>query len=349
MGNIALNKAATASGTVAPFTPAKAVDGITTPLNRWLCVSAPPPEGNVPPSWLRVDLGEPYWVNRWVVSQQGAMGWAATNNMVDYRFQGSLDDANWFDLDSVTNNSANQTDRTFMGKQARYVRIYITKGLRSNPPCNSIGDLQVYEAANAPYLTNLVPVNWTLSPGFNPKVFAYTVNVASGTGTIQFTPTAAAGMAIKVNGTVVASGQTSAPITLSLGNNPVTVTVTSNDNTMTTTYNINVFKPASVQIATLSGLILYNSRDQGINFTPPFNAGTHSYAVDVANAISSVKVAPSTSVVGASITVNGIAVPNGNKSSPIAMGVGDNTITIDVSCSGYTTGSYTITVTRAAS
>ena len=86
MANIALNKSATASGSVAPFTPTKAVDGSIDPRNRWLCSVAPPPGGSVPPSWLRVDLGTNFWVNRWVVKQMGLTGWSPSFNMVDYKF-----------------------------------------------------------------------------------------------------------------------------------------------------------------------------------------------------------------------------------------------------------------------
>ncbi len=66
MSNLALNKYTNASGFVAPFTSAKAVDGILGPLNRWLC------EGM--PCWIQVDLGKIYWIDRWVVKQMGAAG-----------------------------------------------------------------------------------------------------------------------------------------------------------------------------------------------------------------------------------------------------------------------------------
>lgn len=349
MANIAQNKSATASGYVAPFTPAKAVDGVTAPLNRWLCISAPPPEGSVPPSWLRVDLGEPYWVNRWVVSQLGAMGWAPTNNMVDYRFQGSLDDANWYDLDSVTNNSANQTDRSFIGKLARYVRVYITKGLRSNPPCNSIGDLQVYEATNAPYLSNLVPTAGVLSPAFNQKVFAYTVNVASSVQSIQFTPTALqTTMTIKVNNAVVTSGQPSQSFPLSTGGNPFTITVTSSDNTMTTTYSVNVVRASDTPVAVLNGLTMAGNDAPSVPLNPGFGATTFNYTAAVANSTTWVKVTPTTAPGTTTIKVNGVVVASGRQSAQINLNVGSNTITVTASGSGYTDGVYTITVTRAA-
>ena len=50
MGNIALNKYATASGYVAPYSPSRAVDGSWTPASRWLCTSVP--------CWMAVDLGQ---------------------------------------------------------------------------------------------------------------------------------------------------------------------------------------------------------------------------------------------------------------------------------------------------
>jgi hypothetical protein len=341
MANIALNKAATAGSSIAPYLPARAVDGLITPLNRWMASGLP--------TWMGVDLGAVYWIYRWVVKQPGVSGWQSPNyNMSDFKLQGSLDNANWFDMDSVLNNSAIITDRIVTPRQLRYARVYVTRGLRINNNLASIMEFEVYDAANGPYLTNLVPVNWTLSQAFSSDLFAYTVNVASDTVGIQLTPTAPAGMVIKVKGTVVVSGQASQVIPLAGGINPVAVTVKSADNTMTATYTINVLKPPGTQTATLSGILMYNNREMEIIFAPAFNKDLHSYGIGIANAVSSVRVAASTTLPGAGITVNGAPVENGIKSVPLSMTVGSNTITISVSCSGYTTGSYTITVTRAA-
>ena len=347
MANIALNKPATASGYVAPFTPAKAVDGSTDPRNRWLCSVAPPPAGSVPPSWLCVDLGAPYWVNRWVVAQMGGAGWQPEQNydMVDYKLQGSQDNAAWFDMDSVINNSSSRTDRTCAGRLARYVRVYITKGLRSNPSFSSITDLQLYEAANAPYLANLVPTIGALSPGFNQKLFAYTVTVDNGVQAIRFTPTALqANMIVKVKGAVVPSGQQSGDISLNPGDNGVPITVTSADNSMTATYTVNVVRAALS--ATLKTLDVKNNSGQAVALNPAFQPTTMSYAASVLSGVSYVRVTPNSELSGVAITVNGVSVPNNTQSAPIAMNPGSNTISIVVTAGGYSPGTYTITVTK---
>ncbi|HEX3047118.1 MAG TPA: discoidin domain-containing protein, partial [Bacillota bacterium] len=138
MPNIALNKPATASNSVFPYQPAKAVDGVPSALNRWVGSSPLPPSGTPAPVWLSVDLGAFYWINRWVVRQMGAAGWSPNYNLTDYKLQGSLDNANWYDIDTVTNNSANQTDRATAPSKARWARIYVTKGLRCNTNFASI-------------------------------------------------------------------------------------------------------------------------------------------------------------------------------------------------------------------
>ncbi len=339
MDNLALNKNADSSGIVAPFTHARAVDGAITQFSRWLATSTP--------AWLLVDLGAPYWVNRWVVRQLGLQGWSQSYNMCDYKFQGSLDNSNWFDLDSVTNNSANQTDRQFIGKQARYVRVYVTKGLRNNNAFSSIAEFEAYEAANAPYLSNLVPSTGALSPAFSQKVFAYAVNVGSGVGSIQFTPTTAQGTT-KVNGTVVASGQSSQSIPLISGSNPVTVTVTSSDNTMTASYGVNVVRASDVIVAKLSGLTVTGSDSVALTLTPGFGTDTFNYTASVANGISWVKLTPTAGTGTTTIKVNGVTVASGRQSPQINLNTGSNTITVTASGSGYADGAYTITVSRSA-
>lgn len=65
MGNLALHKNANASGFISPFSASMAVNGTLTPTSRWLC--------NPVPCNLYVDLGAPYWFNRWVVRHMGVV------------------------------------------------------------------------------------------------------------------------------------------------------------------------------------------------------------------------------------------------------------------------------------
>lgn len=348
MANVALNKNADASSSMFPYQPGKAVDGVLTPLNRWVGSSPLPPSGTPAPVWLRVDLGAFYWINRWVVKQMGAVGWpvppsTASCNMVDYKLQGSLDNTNWFDIDTVTNNSANQTDRTITPRKVQWVRVYITKGLRCNNNFASIAELEVYDAPNAPSLTGLTISSGTLSPAFSSSNYSYSDSVGSDVGSVTVTPSAASGT-IKVNNQVVTSGSPSQSITLATGNNIVTVTVTSADNLMTETYTINVTKTGNA--AYLSDLVLKNTMNAVIPLTPSiFNKNTYNYTATTS--VSAVKVTPTAEVSSSTITVNGQSVQNGQQSQTISLTTGLNTITIIVTGSDSGQGTYTIGVTKS--
>ncbi|MBT8144484.1 MAG: cadherin-like beta sandwich domain-containing protein, partial [Gammaproteobacteria bacterium] len=81
----------------------------------------------------------------------------------------------------------------------------------------------------------------TLSPAFDPNTLTYTASVPTSTTSTTVTPTAeAAGSTITVNGSSVASGATSAPVTLAEGPNTITVVVTAQDGTTTRTYTIDI-------------------------------------------------------------------------------------------------------------
>lgn len=343
MGNIALNKTATASGYVAPFTPAKAVDGSATdPRNRWLCSTAPTPSGSVPPSWLCVDLGANYWVNRWVVKQMGLIGWSPSFNMVDYRFQGSLDNISWFDIDSVTSNSANQTDRTCSARKARYVRVYVTKGLLTNAPFSSIAEFEVYEAPPTPNTLSAMTItgNGTAvptTPAFTSTTTSYTANVTNDVASIVVSPVATDPNAtMKVNGTPVARGG-SATVPLNVGSNAVTVVVTPTIGDPQT-YTITMTRNSSQY---LSGFTLKVGKNV-ITYTPAFNRTVTQYTATVG---SSTVVTPTAEDPSASINVNGTVVTSG-QSITLTIPTGASTIRMIVTSSiGAVTKEYDVNVT----
>lgn len=239
MNNVALNKPAASSGYVSPFAAGKAVDGALTPLSRWLC--------DAMPCWAQVDLGKNYYVQRWVVKHMGAIGWQSPSyNMMDYSLQGSLDNANWFNLDAVANNSLSSTDRTFSFTQARYVRVNVTKGLNINKGVASVAGLEIY--GTCAVLTGLRlmigrnPVNY--NPQFSPIVFSYTAGVTNTTTSIAVIPTAQESSAvITVNGQTVPSGQSHA-VNLNVGQNPISIVVTTDGNDRNT-YTIAVTRASS--------------------------------------------------------------------------------------------------------
>jgi hypothetical protein len=240
MNNVALNKAATSSSYVSPFAAGKAVDGTLTPLGRWLC--------DAMPCWVRVDLGKNYYIQRWVVKHMGAIGWQSPSyNMVDYSLQGSLDGVSFSNLDSVTGNSANVTDRTIPLAQARYVRVNVTKGLNINKGVASVVEMEVYGTCAVLSGFVLRYARTVVNPNepFSPTRFSYTANVPNSAASVTVTPTAMDSSAvITVNGQTVASGQTSQAINMNVGQNTVTVIVTAGDNDRNT-YTITVTRASS--------------------------------------------------------------------------------------------------------
>src|SRR6185437_5806856 len=171
--------------------------------------------------------------------------------------------------------------------------------------------------------------------------YTSTVSVAS----IRVIPTAAdPGASITVNGTAVASGAASDPISLTVGNNTVSIVVTAADGVGTQTYTIAVTRAPSTNDN------LANLRVNGYTLSPSFNAAITSYTSTVPNTTASVKITPTTSDPAATVTVNGTTVTSGTASGAIALNVGDNTITTVVTAQDLTTTkTYTITVTRLLS
>ena len=117
--NLALNKMVTANGSIAGYEPSKAVDGSAASGKKWSSNT----NGD---KWLMVDLGQNYDISRWGVKHAGEGGDTLSLNTKNYKLQGSLDGTTWTDLDSVTGNVSNSTDRYIKKSNVRYVRLYIT-------------------------------------------------------------------------------------------------------------------------------------------------------------------------------------------------------------------------------
>ncbi|NEZ40731.1 discoidin domain-containing protein [Paenibacillus alvei] len=135
VGDIALNKTATANQNVSGETPAMAVDGSA--YSKW-CSNA---SGD---KWLKIDLGQSYNISRWVVKHAGAGGESTSYNTKNFKLQKSSDGITWTDVDTVTNNTANITDRNVTAFSSRYVRLYITTPTQNTDIAARIYELELY-------------------------------------------------------------------------------------------------------------------------------------------------------------------------------------------------------------
>ena len=138
--DLAVGKTATASGNVSGQEPKKALDESTS--SKW-CTQ------NAGDKWLRVDLGATATINRWLVKHAGAGGEGTNWNTKNFKLQKSSDGTNWTDVDTVTNNTANTTNRTVTPFTARYVRLYITTPTQDTTTYARIYDFEVYGTGGA--------------------------------------------------------------------------------------------------------------------------------------------------------------------------------------------------------
>ncbi len=331
MGNVALNKNATSSEFIAPFLAQKAVDGQIIPTARWLCKTLP--------GWMMVDLGANYWINRWVVKHMGLVGWAPNYNMADFKLQKSLDNVNWTDADSVTGNSSNNTDRTVPPFKARYLRVYVTKGLNANNGTASIVEFEAYDMPpTSQYLSGLTISSGTLTPAFGKNTYSYTASVLYDVASITVTPTGEDNYsAITVNGTVVQSGQASQPVSLNVGQNAITVHVVAGAGGAMQDYTIAVTRGSSpyLQSVTMSGIRL-----------PAFVKTNYSYNVNATVASTVVTAVAEDSAASVVISLNGT---NYSSGQTLTLNPGNNAISIKVTAvTGGDTRTYTYNVNRTA-
>ncbi len=144
MTNVALGVDATASANFTNEEPAKAVDGTVLNNSKW-CGNS---QAN--PDWIQLDLGETHTISRWVARHAGAGGETSLLNSRDFVLQKSLDGNNWIDVDRVTENVADVTDRYVQAFDARYIRLYITaKGSKTGDTAARIFELELYEKSKS--------------------------------------------------------------------------------------------------------------------------------------------------------------------------------------------------------
>jgi len=190
-------------------------------------------------------------------------------------------------------------------------------------------------------LTNIVLGSGSLSPVFSSGNTSYTAMVTNATTSITITPTLNnPASSIKVNNTAIASGATSAPIALAVGNTTINIVVTAADGVTKKTYTVVVTRPSNN--AYLTGLAVSSG-----SLNPAFAMTTNVYTLAVPSTTASITVTPTLNNPHATITVNGTEVAGGTASQAIPTAVGTTTITTIVTAQdGITQKTYTITVTR---
>ncbi|MBN2159176.1 MAG: DUF2341 domain-containing protein [Spirochaetes bacterium] len=181
-----------------------------------------------------------------------------------------------------------------------------------------------------------------LDPSFATGTYSYTAYVDSSVPSITVTPTADEEYAtIRVNGTVVVSGQPSPDIDLSPGENTITVDVLSFDGSVSRTYTINAIscEPGN---ADLSDLVLSTG-----TLSPGFDPDTLSYISYIHESVMSLTVAPIAADQFATMTVNGSEWESGQPYGVSTPANGDYSVTIVVtSPDGSVAKTYTLTITR---
>jgi predicted phosphodiesterase len=196
--------------------------------------------------------------------------------------------------------------------------------------------------------------NSTLTPVFNPAILSYAAQVANSVSSVQVTPNANeahASIQVRVNGggwSPVTSGSSSGALNLNVGDNTVEVKVTAQD-LSTTTYTVTVTRWGTGSHD--SSLLLLALSDGAL--TPVFDPATLSYAAQVTNDVSSVRVIPTVNESHASIRVrvNGggwSPVTSGSSSAALDLNVGSNTIDIKVRAQDFSYTFYTVAATRLA-
>lgn len=341
--NIALNRPATASNYIAPYNPARVVDGnVLKAGSRWLCRA---------PGTMQIDLGGFYKVDQWSIQDMTVVGFDRryVNNRVDLYL--SMDGNSWTMVDSMLNGA---TTKTFPIINTRFARLSIgTKnGFSFNNQMASIVDFKLFAADPTPNtLSGLVVtgnngVVQAYTPAFAPATQQYNSSVGADVASVTIKPTATDSKAVvKVNNVIVAAGASSVAIPLQTGANTVTMTVEPVvGNVMT--YTLVITK----KVSNLTGISVKNGND-AVVLTPTFDPSVKEYtgSVDFSDAnfnVPSINVTP-TADSNTKITCNGQTITSGTAITITNPVVGDNVLQITASAlDGSNPTTYKVTINR---
>ena len=205
--------------------------------------------------------------------------------------------------------------------------------------------LNITKLSNVSLLSNIQVSTGTISPSFNKDVFYYNVNLPNNVTSIATRAVVLdSGSSIEINGNLVASGQYYTATNLTLGSNPINISVVSSDGSTQHFYRVTAYRAFS-NTATLSSLLLSVG-----SLSPAFSSTITNYTVNVANNVSNIRITPTTRDVYATMTINNAVAYSGQASSSIDLGVGGNTIDIEVTAPDLSTvKTYTLNVVRAGS
>ncbi|MCD9023736.1 discoidin domain-containing protein [Cohnella silvisoli] len=135
MSNLTPTATASADGATETDPPSRAIDGDLS--SKWAVSGSAP-------HWLQLDLGSVRYIGRYVVKHAGIANLSDLSwNTRNFKFQGSLDGTNWFDVDEVNSNAEIVTDRDVTAV-ARYVRLYITAPEQGSGTAARIQEFEVY-------------------------------------------------------------------------------------------------------------------------------------------------------------------------------------------------------------
>ena len=180
----------------------------------------------------------------------------------------------------------------------------------------------------------------TINPDFNAAITEYTLVTSNSSTTITAT-SSQPGTRISINGEIVASGATSTPILLPLGDTTINIVLTDNDDVTQISYAISINRVSDDP--TLSNLsVSAGSFDQ--NFSPDITEYTLLVTGDLTT------VTPIANQNDATITIGDSIVNSGNESTPVQLEIGITTIDINVTAQDNSNNqTYTIRISRVGS
>ncbi|MFA5383347.1 MAG: cadherin-like beta sandwich domain-containing protein [Eubacteriales bacterium] len=207
-------------------------------------------------------------------------------------------------------------------------------------------------------LSGLEVTGYTLVPAFDAATTAYTVDVPNGVSSADITATTAdASATLTIGGTVAVSGVMQTISGLVVGANNIDVEVTAQDGTTVKTYTITINKAASADDNKLAVLtvesVVYSGGGPQVTtcgIYPKFDSDQTEGIVDVANAVTEVRITAQPSSGDATLEINGAPAVAGVAAviSADNLSVGDNLIPIKVTAANGNQRSYTLHVKRVS-